>query len=181
MRICAAMDDAEERIRVERNAAARKDEDLVRAGKEVRASAMNRRSLGGERSSNKCAEPVDIDNVDDMESQLDGSPKNASNSSDLPSGLTRGRKRKRSTLDLEEILAGAEGPRADQESLRIKVEAEILDFDRERAADTDEKEKRSSNSLNNSIGTCTNTNQKRFQLQLKMTLVLDKMLKSARQ
>jgi hypothetical protein len=114
MRICAAMDDAEERIRVERNAAARKDEDLVRAGKEMRASAMNRRSLGGKRSSNKCAEPVDIDNVDDMESQFDGSPKNASNSSDLPSGLTIGRKRKRSTLDLQEIIAGAEGPRADQ-------------------------------------------------------------------
>jgi hypothetical protein len=105
---------------------ARRDERLAKAGQEVRVSAMKR--MNGDRSE------VDRGNGEEEEGPL-VPPSRDSDGATAPTDSRRGRKRqKHSALELEDLLVLNQEKKAEQDSLKLKLETDRLDFDKERAA-----------------------------------------------
>jgi hypothetical protein len=149
--ICSAIDDADERGRLERREASRRDAELRYAGEQVRAAAMSRRTNAGDSIAEEDAE-VENNAQEIVEAGSRDIHENAPrvrSGSDSPSTIPEiaSRKKRKRPFDLEDVLLATEERRADQEGLRLKLETERLDYDRQRAAALEKNEERRLNML----------------------------------
>jgi hypothetical protein len=125
--IQSAVNDNEEHGRTDRDESAKRDERLATAGKEVRANAMSR-----QRGARSDAKSGNADEDGDDAERL----KNSHDDEDMitTTNSRRGRKRKKhSTLELEDMLAATQEKHSEQEQMRLKLETKRLNFEKERA------------------------------------------------
>jgi hypothetical protein len=132
--------------------AARRDKELLKAEETIRLQEMNRRPVDRHTDHDvilpiASSEEIDVDGLVSLD---DGAAHNSSSArrlrkikiDELSTAVdkSRAKKRKKRPHDLEDILQFAEERREDQDSQRLKLETDRLDFDRERAAALDAKE-----------------------------------------
>jgi hypothetical protein len=114
--IQSAVNDNEDRGRTEREESAKRDERLAKAGQEVLANVMSRKH--GARSDAKSGNAdEDGDDAERLTTSHDDEDMIT------PTNSRRGRKRKKhSTLELEDVLAATQEKLSEQEQMRLKLE-----------------------------------------------------------
>jgi hypothetical protein len=175
---------------VERNAceAARRDKELLKAGETIRFQAMNRRTV--DRHTDRdvivpiASSQIDVEGLVSLD---DGAAHNSSSTrrlrkieiDELSTAVdkSRAKKRKKKPDDLENILQFAEERRADQDSQRLKLETDRLDFDRERAAALDAKEDKRIELLSSQNELQRQQQRDNTMMQMKMMSVMEEMLR----
>jgi hypothetical protein len=169
--IHSAVNDNEERGRAEREISAKRDERLAKAGQEVRANAMSRKQ--GARSD---AENGNSDEEGDIAEQLTTSL--GDEDMITPANPRRGRKRKKhSTLELEDLLAATQEKRVEQEQMRLKLENERLSFEKERAEAHDKHEERRLDIMAAQADLQRQQQSESTRVQLQMFQVMEEMIK----
>jgi hypothetical protein len=120
----SAIDDNEERTRLERENVLRRDYRLAKAGQEVRATAMKRKGKDRRAPHEENGENED----DDV-----WPPSREGDDAVAPSRTMRGKKRhKHQLFGLEELIATNQERKEKQEILKLKTDR--LEFEKERAA-----------------------------------------------
>jgi hypothetical protein len=155
----------------QREISAKRDERLAKAGQEVRANAMSRKE--GARSD---AESGKSDEEGDIAEQLTTSL--GDEDMITPANSRRGRKRKKhSTLKLEDLLAATQEKRSEQEQMRLKLENERLSFEKERAEAHDMHEEKRLGIMAAQADLQRQQQSESTRMQLKMFQVMEEMIK----
>jgi hypothetical protein len=124
--IVSAIDETEERTRLERENVLRRDDRLAKTGQEVRATAMKRK--GSDRSG-----PHEENGENGDDDVLP--PSREIDYAVTPSRTIRGKTlHKHQSIDLEELIATNQERKAEQEILKLRLETHRLEFEKERAA-----------------------------------------------
>jgi hypothetical protein len=167
--IVSAIDDTEERTRLERENVLRRDDRLAKAGQEVRATAMKRK--GSDRSG------PDEENGENEDDEF-LPPSRESDDAVTPSRTTRGKKRhKHQSIDLEELIATNQERKAEQEILKLRLETDRLEFEKEREAAHERNEERRLQILSSQADLQRQQQNDNSRMQLKMLQVMDEMMK----
>jgi hypothetical protein len=165
----SAIDDTEERTRLERENVLRRDDRLAKAGQEVRATAMKRK--GSDRSG------PDEENGENEDDEF-LPPSRESDDAVTPSRTTRGKKRhKHQSIDLEELIATNQERKAEQEILKLRLETDRLEFEKEREAAHERNEERRLQILSSQADLQRQQQNDNSRMQLKMLQVMDEMMK----